>query len=125
MSNTRPSITLAQPKTLSSEERAARLDKVDKWSETPARESLGEPEAPASAPATQKPPPAAPVEESKPLVAARVAMPPKSMHVRMPVDTYEQLREIAHVTREHMNDIIARATLKECQRIRAALEKGK
>jgi hypothetical protein len=59
------------------------------------------------------------------MVAAPAATPPKSMHVRMPIDTYEMLRDIAHVTREHMNDIIARATLKECRRIREALEKGK
>lgn len=125
MSNMRPSISVAQPKTLSSEERAARLEKVDAWSETPAREALGEPAAESRAPAAQEPPPAPPRDEPKHLAPAPAATPPKSMHVRMPVETYEMLRDIAHATREHMNDIIARATLKECRRIRDALEKGK
>jgi hypothetical protein len=121
MSNTRPSISVAQPKTLSSEERAARLEKVEAWSEKPAREALGE----SRAPAEQKPPTAPARDDHRHMVAAPAATPPKSMHVRMPIDTYEMLRDIAHVTREHMNDIIARATLKECRRIREALEKGK
>lgn len=125
MSTTRPSISALPPKTLTSEERAARLKNLETWSEQPAREALGEAGEGKGVPTPADPPAAAPQPDPAPKVAAAFAMPPKSMHVRMPIETYEMLRDIAHVTREHMNDIIARATLKECRRIRDALEKGK
>lgn len=125
MSTTRPSISALPPKTLTSEERAARLKNLDSWSEQPAREALGESGEGKGAPTPPEPPTAPPQADPAPRVAPAFATPPKSMHVRMPIDTYEMLRDIAHVTREHMNDIIARATLKECRRIRDALDKGK
>ncbi|SAL01643.1 hypothetical protein AWB80_08175 [Caballeronia pedi] len=120
MSNSRQSISLPLPKS-SSDDRAARLKNLDDWSEEPARAALGKsaPEKPAEkapAPAPEPPPPAT---KADPEVSSTspVEIPPKSMHVRMPVPVYQMLRDIKYHTNEDMNDVIARATERECRRI--------
>lgn len=125
MSNTRSPISALPPNGISAAEKARRLQKLDSWSEEPARNALGEEGAGKGAPPVQEQPPAPSEPVSAPWVAAPVAVPPKSMHARMPMTTYELLRELTYRTGEPMNDIIARGTLNECKRILHDLERKK